>query len=142
MQPFTAYYRNALQQLLTSPPKPEDGIPADKLTALLKDRNLQIPQALFDYYTLAGHLPINTQHNELRPPDKLDWLHNHLVFMDENQQIVYWAIAPDDLTTPDPTVYQGVNDTPIAWTPEPHTLSRFLIAMWHWTLTGNEPPPT
>ena len=38
-----------------------------------------------------------------------------LVFMEENQCVVYWAIDRADLEGADPIVWQGVNGEPIEW---------------------------
>lgn len=61
-----------------------------------------------------------------------------LVFMEENQCVVFWGIAKADLGEADPVVWQGVNGEPIEWYAEDHRLSRFLMAMWKWIMTGED----
>jgi hypothetical protein len=43
-----------------------------------------------------------------------------------------------DLSKPDPIVWQGTNDDVIDWYKEKYTLSQFLMAMWNWTVIGEE----
>jgi hypothetical protein len=68
-----------------------------------------IPRALFDYYSVAGGHWINEHHDHLRSIEELEWMDDKLVFLDENQRVVYWGIDRPDLKTADPIVWQGVN---------------------------------
>ncbi len=111
------------------------------MRAELARLGMVIPVALFDYYSLAGRHSINENHNRLRPIAELEWMEDKLVFMEENQCVVYWGIRRADLGENDPIVWQGVNGEPIEWYAENYHLSRFLMAMWKWTMTGEVEPP-
>ncbi len=139
MTQFGDYYIRRFREIFGQPPKPEEGIESATLRASLEAKNLSIPLALFDYYSTAGQHWINRTHNQLRPIKEFSWVDDKLVFMDENQDVVCWGIDRADLGLDDPIVWQGVAGDPIKWYQEDHTASRFLMAMWAWTHTGEMP---
>jgi hypothetical protein len=71
--------------------------------------------------------------------------------MEENQSVAYWGIKREDCSLPDPIVWQGQNinsiefeiedDEPMEWYAEPYKISQFLMAMWKFTLTGEQEQP-
>jgi hypothetical protein len=71
-------------------------------------RGLHIPQALFDYYAVAGYHWVNKKQNRLRPIEELDWYKDWLVFMDDDQGLVSWGIHRQDLSSSDPVVWRGI----------------------------------
>jgi hypothetical protein len=107
----------------------------EAVSAEAERAGLRLPQALADYYAVAGSHTINEKHNRLRPIARLEWLDDRLIFMDENQRVAIWGIHRDDLAEDDPVVWQGVNGD------ENYRLSQFLMAMWQWTVTGEQEPP-
>jgi hypothetical protein len=123
------------------PPKPSDGLGDEEVRLRLSQIHLVIPTSLFDYYSVAGRHWINQDHNRLRPIEQLEWMGDRLVFLEENQWVAYWGIPKEDLKTADPAVWQGVNCTPLEWCRENLCLSRFLMAMWKWTVTGEQDMP-
>ena len=135
---FKRYYADKFREIFGSPPKPADGLGNDAVRSALDSAGLTIPVALFDYYSLAGRHWINENHNRLRPIEELEWVDDQLVFMEENQLVVFWGIRKENLIESDPIVWQVVNGDPIEWYAENHRLSRFLMAMWNWTVTGDE----
>ena len=139
MEQFRDYYNNKFDTILGGVPTQEQGIPRIQLQKALDKRHVQIPAALFEYYVLAGRHPINTEHNCLRTVDELDWMDDKLVFMDENQNVVFWGIDRNDLSKDDPIVWQGVNSEPMEWYEEDFSVSRFMMAMWEWITTGEMP---
>ncbi|HEV3343026.1 MAG TPA: hypothetical protein VG125_21810 [Pirellulales bacterium] len=102
---------------------------------------IRIPGSLREYYLVAGREKhINQFHNRLLPPEKL-WIDSErVVFMEENQCVVYWGVAAARETTPDAAVFQGVNrrDEGIEWHPEADSCSTFLnvMAVWHASFGG------
>lgn len=138
---FKQYYSGSFYELFGTPPKPEEGLGDDATRAELGRFGLVIPIALFDYYSLAGHHWINDDHNRLRPIERLEWIGDKLIFMDENQGVAVWGLCKADLREADPLVWQGVDGDPIEWYPEDDTLSRFVVSMWRWTITGEDEPP-
>jgi len=63
------------------------------------------------------------------------------MFMEENQWVVYWAIDESDVNNPNPVVWQGTNSDAIDWYEEQYKLNQFLMAMWKWTVTGEQEEP-
>ena len=138
---FKRYYRNRFREILGSPLEPADGLGDDAVSRASARAGFVLPKALFDYYSVAGRHWINENHNRLRPIKELAWMGNNLVFMDENQNIAFWGIARTTLSESDPAVLQGVNGQPIIWCAEKYRVSRFLMAMWKWTITGQLESP-
>jgi hypothetical protein len=96
--------------------------------AELARAGLAVPAALFDHYALAGRHWVNTYHDRLRPVAELGWVGDRLVFLEENQCVVFWGVRGADLGEADPAVWQGVNVEPAEWYPGGERLCRFLMA--------------
>jgi hypothetical protein len=91
-----------------------------------------VPDALGSYFRLAGReARFNRAHNQLLQPAEWFIDAGHLVFLAENQSVVFWGIPVGDARS-DPPVSQGVNRDPIEWFPEHHSCSEFLGVMAHW----------
>jgi hypothetical protein len=138
---FKSYFANCFREIFGSPPTADEGSGDEAIRERLNRAGVVIPAALFDYYSLAGRHWINENHNRLRPIESLEWIDGKLVFMEENQVVSLWGIPKEHLEEADPIVWQGVNGKPIEWYPEDYRLSRFLMAMWKWTMTGEQEPP-
>ncbi len=136
--PFERWYVEQFRNRLSEPLANADAIADGEIDGGLRGQS--IPAAMRAYYRVAGNHWLNTNHNRLRPLSELETIDDHLVFMDENQDVVQWGLRVADLTVEDPIVYQGQYcDERYEWYSESHTFSRFMIAMWHWILTGEEP---
>lgn len=133
---FKSYYRRRFAELIDSPLTEADGLGNEVVARALADRRLTIPRALVDYYAVAGRHWINDQHNRLYPIADLDWQDGRLVFMEENQGVAIWGIPERDVNRPNPVVWQASNAELLEWFAEDYRLSQFLMAMWHWQITG------
>jgi hypothetical protein len=133
---YKTYYRDRFREIFGEALKPGDGLGKTAVRAALARANLVIPAALFDYYIVAGRHTINQDHDRLRPIKGLEWLGDKLVFLEENQSVVYWAIDRAELEESDPIIWQGINGETIEWFAEGYRLSRSLMARWKWTITG------
>lgn len=138
---FKGFYRRQFRELFGEPLASGDGLGDQGVRSRVEQFGLTIPAALADYYAVAGRHWINENHNRLRPIEALEWMDDRLVFLEENQEVAFWGIDRADLGQADPIVWQGVNGDPVEWYPEDFRLSRFLMAMWKWTLTGELEPP-
>ena len=138
---FERYYIERFSEFCGAPPKPDEGLGDDVVRAELARRGLTIPTSLFDYYSLAGRHWINENHDRLRPIEKVELMDDKLVFLDENQEVCFWGIDRSDLERADPVVWRGINSQPIEWRSENQHLSRFLMALWHWNVTGEWDEP-
>jgi hypothetical protein len=127
---FQEFYESHFRDIFGSEPEPEDGLGDEAVEARLAARGLRIPLALFDYYSLVGYHWINRQRNRLRTIEELDWYGDWLVFMDDDQGIVSWGIHKQDVSNPDPVVWQGVLGEETDWLQDTTTLSQFFVDIW------------
>lgn len=131
---FVREFRDSLGEPLAD----ADGISSEEIDIQLAGSS--IPASMRAYYRVAGNHWLNTNHNPLRSPGSLERVNDYTIFMDENQMVVQWAIRNADLTHDDPIVYQRQpGESAATWHAEKYTFSRFMIAMWKWMLTGEEP---
>jgi hypothetical protein len=109
------------------------GLPSKVLVETEKRLGAKIPMALRDYYLVAGReRRFNTCHNRLLAPQKCMIDHQKLIFMKENQTVVWWSVSTRNPDSNDPPVFQGANDKPIAWVREHRKCSTFLTVMLHY----------
>jgi hypothetical protein len=132
--PFEGYFRASLAAL---------GIPVEPGHALAEPLPPWLPAALSAYYRIAGRHPVNEMHNRLLPADELQRAHGKLIFAVENQGSVIWGLDDSD-DAADPEVWQGQPigrdwNEGILWYSEEMPLSRFLMTMWTYTITGEAP---
>jgi hypothetical protein len=119
---------------LARPLTPEDGEPEPSISAAEVRLGLRLPAVLREYYLLAGRFDqFNLAHNRLLRPEKWFVDNGKLVFLEENQRVVFWSVeaslSPDD----DPPTYQGPNirGQPIEWYLEHGVCSEFLLVTLH-----------
>ncbi len=113
---------------------PEDGEPETGVSAVEARLGFRLPAVLREYYLLAGRFDrFNRAHNELRRPG--DWAveSGKLVFLEENQCVVFWGVDMGTSPEDDPPVYQAENvrGRPVKWFLEHQRCSEFLIVMLH-----------
>jgi hypothetical protein len=118
----------------------EDGCASAEIERAERRLKLKVPLSLKEYYLLSGREKrINQFHNHLLPPSKWFTDSNHLVFMEENQCVVYWGASACQQANADATVFQGVNhDKGIEWHEEHASCFTFLnvMAIWHASIGG------
>lgn len=99
-----------------------------------QELNVSLPKALHEYYEIAGmeNQPRST-FNRLLSPKDLVVSHERLVFMEENQAIVCWGLAVNDLEE-NPTVEQAlnINGELSDWHSEGVSCADFLLANLYW----------
>ncbi len=119
----------------------EDGCSISEIEEAEKHLGVTLPDPLRDYYLVAGRENrINQFHNRLISLEKL-WIDaGHVVFMEENQWVVFWGVRAVGATQTDTAVFQGVNgrDKGIEWYPESESCGMFLnvMAIWHGSFGG------
>jgi hypothetical protein len=118
-------YRQAIE-VLDRPLTSEDGLPDRDIVMGEQRLGVRLPRALREYYGIAGRLDLNRAHNQLYTPHEWFVDAGKFVFMEENQEVVYWGIPISEEVGDDPPVSQGVNvvDQPIDWHPEHGRLFR------------------
>lgn len=111
--------------------KSGDGCDASEVVSAEERLSLSTPLALRDFFLVAGREARLTRvHNRLLPPDEWFVDAGHLVFLEENQNVVFWGVPV--ATDEDPTVDQGVNGSTIEWHSECDRCSVFLQVMFSW----------
>jgi hypothetical protein len=114
---------NALFDLLEHPLKPKDGLPETDL------QDLPLPAALRDYYLVAGNeKQLNHSHNRLLAPKDIFLNAGRTVFMEENQNVLYWGVTASE---DNPLVQQGISsdNEPLEWHDETIRCAEFLEVM-------------
>ena len=113
--------------------------------------NITLPAALRDFYTVAGREKrFNQCHNRIIAPKDWRLSKNRLIFMEENQWVVWWGVSVRNPRNDDPPVSQAVNDDDddLDWYQENRRCSVFIAVMLHYqavsggfTHFGNSPEP-
>ncbi|BAY20844.1 hypothetical protein NIES2100_05880 [Calothrix sp. NIES-2100] len=138
---FKEYYKRRFQEIFGFSLQPSDGLGNNFVQAKLAESALTLPKALIDYYAIAGQHCINKEHNQLLPIEEIGWIDNKLVFMEEYQSVVFCGIDQADVSKLNPIVWQGIKSNSIDWYEENYKLNQFLMAMWKWTVTGEQEEP-
>ena len=133
-QTFKAKFKAELPGLIERKLTPADGTEAKKIGAAELRLRLKLPPALRAYYEIAGGLELNTRHNRLYAPQDLIVESGKLVFMEENQAVVFWGMDLRSLKQPDPEVFQAANAKELIWYSEELNFSDWIIKMWRWQL--------
>jgi hypothetical protein len=131
MPSFKNYYQT-IYDTFGYPLTKRMGLSPKVLAAAEKRLGVQIPLALGDYYLVAGREQrFNKCHHRLRAPQKWEIDKQRLIFMEENQWVVFWAVSTRNSESADPPVSQGMNDESITWVREQRRCSVFLAVMLH-----------
>jgi hypothetical protein len=91
---------------------------------------VKLPGPLRDYYLSVGRHKLNQVHNRLLPPARMYIAQRRLVFMEENQWVVYWGVRSRSRAA-DPVVFQTTDPSDDSWAAE-SPCSQFLSAMLCW----------
>ncbi|MBG0817134.1 SMI1/KNR4 family protein [Planomonospora sp. ID82291] len=111
---------------------PEDGCPRAEIEAAEERLGFALPDALRDYYAVAGRHPELTgtagrEHTLwLSAPGRLDVEAGSLIFCGENRWPAQWSVSPGDHGWPDPRVL-GRSGPGERWYSEFRRLSAFLV---------------
>lgn len=111
-----------------------DRIPAAQLTKAQSKLGICLPQALRDYYLIAGReMVLNHSFNRLCSPGEWEIHSGKLIFMEENQTVVVWGVPVTKQVSQDPLVFQCplVSGELDKWYSEKTHCSDFLKFMIH-----------
>jgi hypothetical protein len=117
---------------------PSHGYSAHAVAAAEARLGAPLPGPLRDYYLSVGRHKINRAHNRLWPPDALEISQRRLVFMEENQCVVFWGVRSRTAAS-DPVVFQTTDLEEGDWFAEA-PCSEFLAAMMCWQAVGGGLP--
>ncbi len=96
-----------------------------------------LPGPLRDYYLSVGRHKFNQAQHRLLAPDALFVAQGRLVFMEENQSVVYWGVRQRS-SAKDPTVFQTVDPDDEVWYAE-SPCSQFMSGMLCWQAIAGLP---
>jgi hypothetical protein len=102
---------------------------------------LGLPEPLRDYDLSVGRHAINQAHNRLWPPDALEVSQGRLVFMEENECVVFWGVGIRSMAA-DPIVFLTDDLEDGDWWARETRCSRFLSTMMCWQAVGGGLPHT
>ena len=130
---FKTRYVHLVKNLLGRMPTYEETCSEKQIEDVEKLLRLCLPLSLREYYLVAGKLiELNKSHNILLDVEVLYTKDVFLIFMEENQEVVYWGIKIDELTTSDPEVWQIINSEQLEYHSEEMPLSEFIVQMMEW----------
>lgn len=117
----------------------EEGITSELISAREIRLKIEIPPILKEFYTTLGNNPLFTdgfQHfihlQDIFIND------NKLVFLKENQEVIYWAVALDKSDKVYQTVYQDFSKK-VEWFEEEFALDKFLeMMLYYQCMTADE----
>jgi hypothetical protein len=124
----------SLLAVLVRPLTSEDGESEARISDGEPRLRLRLPAVLREYYVVAGRFDrFNRAHNKLLRPDEWSVDGGKLVFLEENQCVVFWGVEAGTSPSDDPPVYQGqkVRGRPTDWYLEHERCSEFLLVMLH-----------
>jgi hypothetical protein len=92
--------------------------PPGEISSAEERLGARVPAALRDYYAVAGReRRFNHCLNRLLTPGQWSIDKQHLLFMEENQSVLWWGASVRNQNSQDPPISQGINDDPIEWHP-------------------------
>lgn len=147
-------YKALAEKLLRKDWRIENAISEDDILKTEEKLGFKLPPAVRDYYKTVGRdAQLNQSHNFLvdlenlphtlfdfkTQPEALfdvdeNWSSDEdfLIFMTENQSVVYWALKLDLPLGDDPIVWQIVNNSPPEFYQEEKVFSEFIAEMLAW----------
>ncbi|MEU2135245.1 hypothetical protein [Streptomyces sp. NPDC018352] len=139
MEQLDAEFRRLPERYLGRLWRASDGLPACEVEAAEARIGSTFPASLRSFYLTAGACEelLNSYH-EFVPIEELCAEDGHLVFANENQDVVSWGFRVEDLSRPDPQVWQRVNDGSAdpPWYGEEKALADFLVEMFDFIQGG------
>ena len=116
---------------------------ADERIAAAEARlKLPIPDAVKDFYAVAGARDLKRVHYSMLPPEKLRVDGDHLVFCEENEGLEDFGISLENLAAlaerPNPSVQVRRQGEP-RWFCEAGNVSAFLLGMEAWQIVLSLP---
>lgn len=119
----------------------EDGCSVEEISRVEEKMEIKIPESLRNFFLIAGRENrVNQFHNRILFPEKWELDSGYLIFLEENQNVVYWGVPAIQKSAADAEVFHGVNlrDDGIEWHKEHDSCSTFLQVMiaWHASCGG------
>ncbi len=136
---FAEGYRRVLTDIIGRASSAH-GYPLRQIEAAEADIGFTIPSALRNYYLSVGRHKLNRVHNRLLAPADLSVSQGRLVFMEENQSVLFWGLRRRTAAA-DPMVFRTMDPDDDEWVAEARC-SQFLPAMLCWYAASGSMPHT
>jgi len=115
-----------IKNILNQEPSRNDGITLKQLELREKELNIILPNALKEYYNTVGNISLFMDgFNHFATPNEWQIVDNKLLFLEENQAVVYWAV---ELKEPF-KLYETTNLSKPIWDKVSYSLEGFLEMM-------------
>lgn len=122
-------FQTKAEEILGRNLKPSEGIEISQIQAQEKILNTRIPAELSSFYTTLGNSELFTDgFQHFAKIEELLIKDNKLIFLEENQSVVYWAVDLDDHKTIYQTTDQDFEEQ-VIWSKEEFELEKFLEMM-------------
>ena len=99
-----------------------------------------MPGKLREFYRVAGRVnSINRAFERLYRPTKMEDEDGYRIFMEENQNVAFWAFRIDDADEKNPTIYQAMrleSGELDKWYPQKLSCAEWLVAMVYWQVVN------
>lgn len=121
-----SHFLTQLAMVLGRELRDADRIARERLTTAERRLGFTFPALVAEFYVRAGAAPELQEHNRLREPEGLQLEDGFLVFMEENQNVVDWAMRLP--LEADPIVWQRINGgDDEEWYSEEMPFSAFIV---------------
>jgi hypothetical protein len=128
------HYLEIIHKLYNLPEDANAGYTEEELSALELRLKITIPDVLRRYYKILGRNGhVNDSFNRLTSLGEIGFSEDgHLVFYEENQAVVLWGIAQEDIAAANPPVYGTYDSNRAEWFMDSDTMEHFLLSMAWW----------
>ena len=112
-------------------PGQSQGYTENELSLAEQKLDCKLPASLRQYYLLLGkNNALNNTFNRLLAPNELYYTpDNHLIFYEENQEVVIWGLNAKTMGDPDPAVWGSYDTGRAEWFVDSDTTEHFLLSM-------------
>jgi hypothetical protein len=130
-------YIQKIKLLYSLPQDNNYGIDENEIVLMENELKIKLLKILREYYsTLGKNKIVNNSFNRLFEPKEISFTENknYLVFYEENQGVVYWAINRNDIGDENAKVYGNYDPEDLTqdWFIDSETIDNFLLSMAYW----------
>ena len=131
---YVQFYRNIFAKF-GHPLSDRTSLPESAINRAAARLDIAVPAALRDFYSVAGReMRFSQCHNRVIAPQDWRVSKKRLIFMEENQWVVWWGVSVRNPDNDDPPVSQAINDDEddLTWYQENRRCSVFIAVMLHY----------
>lgn len=133
--------KDIAEHILYRPLKVEEGLSEDAILSAEKKLGYKLPSALRDFYLAVGKMKLFTDAFEFfAQPKQIYEKAGKLIFLEENQAVLSWAVDIKELGNEVVKVYQSPNigdsENEVVWFAENLSLPDFLEMIMYYQITS------